>query len=172
MPTEAAHRCRSARHETCRELTVRTQFLGLLAAAAVIAAGCAGSSAVAPTTPAPVYVAGTWSGDVSVVGTTARMTWTLTQSANIVTGPVLVGFSNGVVLLNGFLTGTLADSTLTYTISVGPDGVPTQRTCGGQLGGTMTAAIAVVSTLSGSTAVISSNCTAPFPGGPITLTRQ
>jgi hypothetical protein len=151
---------------------VRAQLWGLLAAAALTAGGCAGSSTVAPTTPAPVNVTGTWSGDVSVMDTTARMTWTLTQSGTTVTGPVLVGLSNGVVLLNGFLTGTMANSALTYTISVGPDGVPTQPTCAGQLGGTMTANIALVSTLSGSTAVISSNCTAPFPGGPLTLTRQ
>jgi len=118
-----------------------------------------------------VNLTGTWTGDVSATGTTARMTWTLTQTADAVSGPVLVGMSNGVVLMNGFLTGTLAGSTMTYAISVGPGGVPTQPACAGQLGGTMTAAIALVSALSGSTSVTSSNCTAPFPGGPLILTK-
>jgi hypothetical protein len=111
--------------------------------------------------------------DLTVLQTPARMTWTLTQSdATTVTGPITLGLSSGTVLLNGFLTGALAGSQLTYTIAVGPGGIPTQPTCLGQIGGTMTATIGVTSTLSGTSSIVGSNCSPPFPGGTITLTRQ
>ena len=40
--------------------------------------------------------------------------------------------------LNGSLTGTLTGSSLTYAIAVAQGGIPSQPTCTGQLGGTMT----------------------------------
>ena len=104
---------------------------------------------------------------------TAQMTWTLTQTGAAVTGPVLVKLPNGIVLLNGFLTGTLTGPMLTYTISVGPGGIPTQPACVGQLGGTMTATAAgTTSMLTGNYAVSSATCTPPFgSSGNISLTR-
>ena len=79
---------------------------------------------------------------------------------------------NGIVLLNGFLTGTLSGTTLAYSISVGNGGVPTRPTCAGQLTGTMSVNAGVTSTLSGPMGVSSSNCTPPFDTSTITLTRQ
>src|SRR6185369_4576516 len=75
-----------------------------------------------PTTPTPqtTNVAGTWAGQVSALGNAARMTWTLSQTGTSVNGPVLLSLSSGLVLLNGFLTGSLSGTTLTYLISVGP----------------------------------------------------
>lgn len=125
-----------------------------------------------PTTTQQGDLSGNWSGGLTVGGAAARMTWTLSQSNANVTGPVLVGLPNGVVLLNGLLTGTVAGSTLTYTILVSPGGIPTQPQCVGQLGGTMMAAIGMPSTLTGSYAVVSSTCTTPFNGGNLTLTKQ
>lgn len=107
-----------------------------------------------------------------VLGAPAPMSWTLTQSGTTVTGPVLVTLPNGIVLLNGFLNGTLSGNSLTYTISVGPGAIPTQPSCAGQITGTMTVTVGSPSTLSGSTMVSSSNCTAPIAGGSITLTKQ
>src|ERR1044072_7179192 len=95
------------------------------------AAGCSEKSSTPSTPSQPTTLTGTWTGDVTVLGTNTRMVWTLTQSGTAVTGPVLLGLPSGTVLLNGFLTGTLSGSTLTYTISVGPGGVPTQPTCVG-----------------------------------------
>jgi len=144
--------------------------------AAALLLGCLGSacgeSPPAAPTPTPITLTGTWIGSVTVLGTTAQMRWTLTQNGASVTGPATLGLSTGTVLLNGFLTGTLTGTTLTYTISIGPGGVPAQPACTGQIGGTMTAAIGATSTLAGSANVTSSMCTAPFPGGNITLTRQ
>ena len=144
-------------------------ILGLVLAVSLIA--CDKSS---PTTPTQsTNLTGTWSGSVVVEGATARMVWTLTQSnGSDVSGPVLFGLSNGTVLLNGFLTGTLSGSVLTYTISVGPGGIPLSPSCVGQLGGTMTATLGATSTLAGDYNIRSSTCVPPFTGGSLTLTKQ
>jgi hypothetical protein len=100
------------------------------------------------------------------------MSWALTQVNDVVSGPATVLLSNGTVLLNGFLTGTLSGMTLSYTISVGNGGVPSRPTCAGQLTGTMTVTVGATSTLSGPMGVSSSNCTPPFDASTIILTRQ
>ena len=125
------------------------------------------------TPPSPVIdLTGTWRGNFSVQGVAAEMVWTLTQSGTAVSGPVLVRLPNGIVLLNGFLTGTLTGSTLPYVISVGPGGIPSQPACAGQLGGTMTAQVGTTSTLNGNYAVTSTTCTPPFAAtGNLALTR-
>jgi hypothetical protein len=89
-----------------------------------------------------------------------------------VTGPVLISLPTGTVLLNGTLTGTLSGSSLPYAIAVAPLGIPTQPTCTGELGGTMTVSSGTVSTMTGPIAVTSSNCTIQFSTGNFTLTRQ
>lgn len=100
------------------------------------------------------------------------MTWTLSQTNAAVTGPALLSLTSGIVLMNGFLTGTMSGTTLTYTISVGPGGIPLQPTCTGQLGGTMAVSFGTVSTMTGTPTVTSSTCPVPIPVGAITLTRQ
>lgn len=147
------------------------RLIGIILLAAVMTAACSDKSTPAAPSPA-IDLTGTWAGDLTVLGTTARMTWTLTQRDMNVTGPVLIGLPTGTVLLNGTLTGTLTGSSLAYTIAVGPGGVPTQPTCTGQIAGTMTASIGAVSTLMGTSAVTGSNCAPPFPGGTITLTKR
>jgi hypothetical protein len=147
------------------------RLTAVLAVAAVLSVGCASSG----TTPAPsatLDLTGTWKGAFAVPPVTAEMAWTLTQTGTNVTGPILVRLPNGIVLLNGVLTGTLTGSTLAYTISVGPGGIPTQPACIGQLGGTMTATTGVTSTLVGGYTVTSATCTPPFDAsGNISLTR-
>jgi hypothetical protein len=133
------------------------------------ASACSSKTPITPT--APPDVTGTWTGSISVQGMTARLSWTLAQTNTSVTGPAAVGLTSGTVLLNGFLTGTMNGSTLTYTISVGPGGIPSQPQCVGQLGGTMNATIGVPSTLIGPLNVTSSTCTVPVTTGTITLTR-
>jgi hypothetical protein len=126
---------------------------------------------VAPSSPA-IDLTGTWRGNFTVQGVTAEMVWTLTQTGMSVSGPVLVRLPNGIVLLNGFLTGTLNGSMLPYTISVGPQGIPSQPACVGQLGGTMTAQTGATSSLNGTYAVTSSTCAPPFASsGNLALTR-
>src|SRR5262245_24690951 len=90
----------------------------LLFACAIGVSACNNEAPSTPTPTPQLDVSGRWAGDMSFMGVTGRMTWTLTQSATAVTGPVLVAVPSGTVLLNGFLTGTLTGSSLTYTISV------------------------------------------------------
>ena len=126
-----------------------------------------------PSTPTQqVTLTGRWTGDLSVQGVTGQTVWTLTQSGTSVTGPVTIGLPNGVIFVNGALTGTVAGSTLTYTIAVGPSGVPTQPACTGQFAGTTTVSIAAVSTMTGRIALVSSSCAIQFPASNISLTKQ
>jgi hypothetical protein len=148
-----------------RQLTV------VLASAALLG-GCTASRSTSPPSPSSIDLTGTWKGNFSLLGASSEMAWTLTQTGTAVSGPILVRLPNGIVLLNGFLTGTLTGSTLPYTISVGPGGIPTQPACVGQLGGTMTAAMGVTSTLTGSYTILSATCTPPFgASGDLALTR-
>ena len=117
-------------------------------------------------------LAGGWSGDLLIGAIGTRMTWTLTQDATRVSGPVLVLLPSGTVLLNGALAGTLNGTTLDYTITVVAGGIPTQPTSAGQLGGAATVVGAPASALNGRFNLISSVCAPPVAGGTFTLTRQ
>ena len=134
--------------------------------------GC--SADKTPTAPdaGGLNLTGTWNGPIVVDTTEARMSWNLTQLNGVVSGPVTVLLPNGIVLMNGFLNGTISGMTLTYTISVGNGGVPSRPTCAGQLTGTMIVTVASPSSLNGPMGVSSSNCTPPFGTSTITLTRQ
>ena len=91
---------------------------------AVVGAGCSSIQSSATPPSQTIDLTGTWRGNFAVQAVTSEMVWTLTQSGTSVSGPVLVRLPNGVVLLNGFLTGTLSGSSLAYTISVGQQGNP------------------------------------------------
>ena len=149
------------------------RLTAVLTTAALLGVGCTSSRTTNPPSPSPsIDLTGTWRGNFGLQGISSEMAWTLTQTGTAVSGPVLVRLPNGIVLLNGFLTGTLTGSTLPYIISVGPGGIPTQPACVGQLGGTMTAAMGVTSTLTGAYTVTSATCTPPFGAtGNLALTK-
>jgi hypothetical protein len=138
----------------------------------VLASACSADKTPNAPEASGLNLTATWSGPIVVGDVEARMSWNLAQLNNVVTGPATVLLSNGIVLMNGFLTGTVSGMTLSYTISVGNGGVPTRPTCAGQLAGTMTVTVGPPSTLSGPMGVSSSNCTPPFDASTITLTRQ
>ena len=146
-------------------------LLAALILQSIFTGACEDKTPTAPT-PAPMTVTGRWATDIPVQGVTTRMTWQLTQADSSVTGPVLVGVNSGTILLNGVLSGTLTGSSLAYTITVNPGGVPSQTSCAGQLGGIMIVNIGAVSTMVGPMSVISTNCSIQFPGSNLTLTRQ
>ena len=136
------------------------------------AAGCSNETTT-PAAPSPLNVAGTWAGDLTLQGSSAQMKWTLTQTGAAVSGPVLVLLPSGIVLLNGVLSGTLAGSTLTYTIAVSSGGIPSNPACTGQLGGTASVAPGVTTTMTGAYGVNASTCTTGgFTNGSFTLMRQ
>jgi hypothetical protein len=100
------------------------------------------------------------------------MTWVLTEDASLVSGEALVLLPTGTVLLNGVFSGTLSGTTLNYTITVVPGGIPTLPACAGQFGGAVTVVGAPASTLDGRLNLISSVCAPPVTGATFTLTRQ
>ena len=123
-------------------------------------------------------VDGTWQTDVTVSGQTARMSWVLSQSGTTASGPVTVSLPSGIVLMNGMLTGTVSNAsataaTLAYTIAVGAGGIPSQPTCSGQFGGTMSATAASAPLkMTGDFTLKSSTCASPLSNGILTLTKQ
>jgi len=154
---------------------MRPPHVGLalaFAVAALAAAACDKAATPAALAPAPIDVTGTWTGDLTFQGAAARIRWTLTQADTSVSGPVLLSLPSGTVLLNGFLTGTLTGSSLPYTISVAPGGIPAQPACTGQLAGTMTVMVGAASTMTGPISVTSASCPIPFPTTTLALTRQ
>jgi hypothetical protein len=148
------------------------KMLGGTLLIAALALGCGDNKSTSQPTPAAPPLSGTWSGELVLQGITTRMTWSLTQTNNTVTGPVLVLLPTGTVLMNGTLNGTLNGSTLTYTIAIPAGGIPALPACTGQLGGTTTASLGTVSTLTGSYAVTSSTCASPFTSGNFVLTKM
>jgi len=125
-----------------------------------------------PTGPTeqPTNLTGTWRGNIAVSNITAIMTWTLTQTGNAVTGPVVIGLPSGAVLMNGNVAGTLSGSTLSFTLTVPPGGIPTQPGCSGQMTGAN--GVTGSSTMNGTYTVASSTCTTGLTNGTFTLTRQ
>ena len=136
--------------------------------AALVAAGCDKEEPTDPSPP-PLNLSGVWRGGLTVQGQSAIMTWTLTQTNTTVTGPIDVGLANGIVLLNGALAGSVAGSTLTYTITVPTGGVPLQPACSGQIAGT--AAVVSASTMNGDYKVASSTCSTGLTAGTFTMTK-
>jgi hypothetical protein len=148
---------------------MRSLLFGVL-----IALACSGcSSQSSDTGPSATNdVTGTWRGQFVLAGASQPMTWTLVQAGTSVSGPVFVAQSNGIVLMNGTLAGTLTGTSLAYTISVAQGNIPSQPACAGQLTGTMTVQFAATSTMSGTYAVASSTCAVPFgTTGNLNLTR-
>ena len=145
-------------------------LVAMLGSGGLLAGACTDSAPTQPSSP-QLNLNGVWAGDLLIQGVPARMTWTLTQAGDAVTGPVLVALPTGTVLLNGTLNGTLTGTSVAYTITVSPGGIPSQPACTGQLGGS--AAVSGTSTLalSGTYSVVSSTCPIPFSSGSFTLTR-
>ncbi len=133
---------------------------------------CATACDVAPPAPTdgPINLTGTWRGNIAVDSVSATMTWTLTQAATSVNGPVLIGLPTGTVLLNGLLTGTLTGTTLAYTVSVPPGGVLSQPGCSGQIAGV--AMVANGMTMNGTYKLAASTCPTGLTSGSFTLTKQ
>jgi len=133
--------------------------------------GC--NDTTTPSTPTqPATLTGRWTGNLTIQGVTGQMTWTLTQTGTSVTGPATVGLPNGIIFVNGTVNGTLNGSALTYTIAVGPSGVPSQPLCTGQFAGTLNVSASTVPTMSGPIALTSTNCAIQFPATNFTLTKQ
>jgi hypothetical protein len=145
--------------------------LGVVVMAAAAAAGCGRSGGTAPSTTQTTDVSGTWSGNITALGAPAILRWTLTQNGASVSGPVLVLLPTGTVLLNGTLTGTVSGQTLAYSITVVAGGIPSLPQCAGQMDGSVSAATAAPSPLTGTLNVVGTSCPSPLANTPISMVK-
>jgi hypothetical protein len=136
---------------------------------AAIAAACGRTLPMLPTPSTPA--AGIWSGNVSVRSTITQMTWSLTQNGSSVVGPIRIGWPGDRPLLNGYLSGAVNGSTLTYTVDVPAGDIPAAPACAGRLVGSATIARGTPSTLVGAYTFSPTSCDgSPLAGGTFTLT--
>lgn len=142
----------------------------LICAFALTLSGC-GNNSTSPSTT-PIDLSGTWTGPLTIQGLPAQMSWTVAQSGeSSENGSIVIAMTDGTVLLNGMLTGTLSGSSLTFSIIVGAGAIPLLPSCTGEIDGTATATTAASSTLNGTLTVTTSTCPSPVSNGPFTLTK-
>ena len=153
---------------TSNALAAKAMRAALLATTLVFSAACDQE----PTTPSnpQVDMTGTWRGTISVNNTPAMMTWTLTDTAGSISGPVLIGLPTGSVLLNGVVAVTLTGTALAYTVSVPAGGVLSQPGCSGQIAGTAT--LTSSTAMNGAYAVAASTCPTGLTNGTFSLVKQ
>ena len=155
----------------------------------VLAAACGGTSAPPLTAPSPppaatpspsppVGIAGVWQGSATDSQGDTRISWSLTQSGNILSGTVKTqavnpddGSCNSCHRnKSGSVSGTMSGTTLTLNMlfAAGVDGDPTPA-CSATLTSTATVGgeRALTGTYSGS-----DTCEGPFANGTLAMTRQ
>jgi hypothetical protein len=134
-----------------------------------------GSACTTTSTTAPesstVDLTGTWTGTLTVQGIPVLVKWTLSQTGANISGSALALLADGTVLTNGSLTGTMSGSTLTYTITVGPGGIPAQPSCTGQLQGSLAVQLGLTPIMNGSLSLVSATCTPPVSSGSLALSK-
>ena len=146
---------------------IRRTFVSLIS---ILVASC-GGSAMAPSSP--WNLSGTWTGVIGQGaggGRALRVTWTATQDGSTASGPASVLTSPPLtdVIFSGVLTGSIAGSQVSFTLSAQP--LPGSE-C--SLSGTGSAAVAST-TLAGSLDVHFTSCGAlePPSNDQIVLARQ
>jgi hypothetical protein len=97
------------------------------------------------------------------------MTWVMAQSAGAISAPVTAKTALGIVIFNGTLLGTLAGTSLTFTISVPAGGVSGFSDCTAKIDGTASGVSS--STISG-TYTGTNSCSGPFTDGRFSLSKQ
>jgi hypothetical protein len=135
--------------------------IGVLLLATVVS--CGGDS---PTSPAAIALSGTYAGTASDNTGPGQMSWSLSQSANKVTGSMSASTPSGSVVFFGSISGTLSGSTLQFSISGGITGLPN---CTVSMSGSANNVTnsRISGTYSGST-----TCGSSFSNGTFTLNKQ
>ena len=143
---------------------------------ALVAMAACSSATPSPTSPsgngnptASVTLSGTYAGSVSDSSGAGTMTWTVSQSAGSVTGPVTAKTALGIVVFTGSLAGTLTGASLTFKITVPAGGVSGFPDCNATIDGTAPAVSN--STISG-TYTGTSSCAGAFTDGRFNLAKQ
>jgi hypothetical protein len=165
---------------------IQRALVAIAAAALAWTIACSGStpppaSPATPTTPTTpdtsTTLAGAWTGTGSDPQGAEKMTWSLTQTGNAVTGKADLSALNAAdgscaschKAKSGTLTGTVSGSTIAMRIVFpsGGDGVPTPEcTITFEANGSMASRDRIEATYTGT-----DTCEGPITGGTFTMTR-
>jgi hypothetical protein len=122
--------------------------------ASMLIVGCGGtnsSSPAAPAAPAPtIDIGGVWSGTAADEGGPGTLTWQVTQSSNRISGTVSSEDRGTGLKSSGSLSGTLAGSSLTFTIAIPAGGYSGVNSCNAATANLSGSATASAGTISGS----------------------
>lgn len=141
------------------------------------AGGSGGAASAVPTSPTTVTtpqtptlsLAGLYSGGASDSSGSGVLSWNLSTSGTAVSGGVSAQTTFGAVTFTGTVTGTLAGTTLTFSIAIPAGGLAGAPACSVDITGTAEGVTA--STISGTYAG-TSTCSAPFNNGRFTLNKR
>ena len=130
--------------------------------------GCDGdSSPTAPSSPDPLNLTGTFSGEASdSFGPGLQVTWNLAQSGTVVSGSAIATWILGRA--TGTVSGTLSGTTLTFTMTYPRGGIADSPDCSSTANGT---AAVTNTTIRGTYSGVNS-CLGQYTDGQFTLTKQ
>ena len=145
--------------------------------AALSAAACGGSGPAAPTRPSPTptpaasaaNVSGTWSGPASDSSGPGQMSWQITQTDASFSGTVTMTDTSTGVGGSGSVSGTVAGSTIHFSISIPAAGFQSPFTsCTASVSGDGQAtSSSITGTYTGS-----NSCSGAIAAGQLTLNKQ
>jgi type V secretory pathway adhesin AidA len=153
----------------------------------VLAVAACGGAPSSPATPTPnptgtlTSLSGTWIGTSADTSGQDKMTWTLTQNTNAMTGTMNISDTARSMIGNGSMQGTISGSTMTFHMTVpsgGFDGVMSSCTMGVDGQATMSSdGHTMTGTYSGSMSgmmsggMMGQSCGGAMNNGQFTLTR-
>ena len=143
--------------------------IGIGLALATAISGCDSKAPSAPTPPPAVVLSGTWSGSGSDSSGPGQITWQLTQTDSSFAGTLTMVDTATKVTGRGSVTGTLAQSSIHFSMSVPAGGFdPPYESCSSAVSGD---GLVSGSSVQGSYSGVNS-CTGTGLSGQIALTRS
>lgn len=163
---------------------MRTAILVVFSLVAVAACGGSTSSPATPTPNSPgtlTSLSGTWTGTSADTSGQDKMTWTLAQNTNAMTGTMNISDTARSMMGNGSMQGTVSGSTMTFHMTVptggfdgmmascamGVDGQATMSSDGHTMTGTYSGNMSGM--MSGG--MMGQSCGGALNNGQFTLTR-
>jgi hypothetical protein len=113
-------------------------------------------------------VEGTYSGQAADSSGPGKMTWTLAQAGDAVSGTVSALDQRGTTAFRGELRGTLSQGTITFTIQIPQGGISGIPACSISMSGTASVDDQVISGVYSGV----STCTKPLKDGKFSLLKE